>query len=259
MSIIKPAHLYNIKIPRPIRKSFCLLNRISDFKYDYQFKQDYVMLDFLHNKFTGKKCFVVGMGPSLDKTNFKNIRSNIFITSNNFYEGKKKFKINPLFNVVADDTVLRKYYCNLIDNNNITFLTEDASRNFLKYETIYRVMRPKKSHMDLILVRPLGNMDTFMKLSKDLRKGAYGGMVIWSSLQVAYHLGFKEVYLLGCDCTFKKGEHFVNAQTFNKSVDDWEPIFKKYEIAKRMFELNGRKIYNATVGGDLEIFERRKI
>jgi len=259
MSIIKPAHLYNIKIPRPIRKSFCLLNRISDFKYDYHFKQDYPYLNLIHNKYTNKRCFVVGMGPSLDKTNFKNIQQDFIIASNNFYEGKHKFKVNPLITVVADDTVFSKHYLKLLKEPTMIYLTEDATRHYLQNEMFYKTIYPTSSTLKIVKIRPLGNMDTFMKLSKDLRKGAYGGMVIWSSLQVAYHLGFKEVYLLGCDCTFKKGEHFKGAQSFKKSVDDWEPIFKKYEIAKRMFELSGRKIYNATVGGDLEIFERREI
>jgi len=258
MDLFKPAHLYNIKIPRLLRKSFCLARRISDFKYNSHFKRTYNYLTEIHNEYRGKRCFVTGMGPSLDKTNFKSIQKDFFIVSNNFYEGQDRFKVNPQFTVVADDAVLKEHYCNLLDQNNILFLTEDAARNFLKYELIYKTMRPKKSN-NIVIVKPLGNMDTFKTLSKDLRKGAYGGNVIFSCLQVAFHMGFKEVYLLGCDCTFKKGVHFKDSWGYGHITSNWEPTFKKYEICKKIFEKNGRKIYNATVGGDLEVFERRQI
>jgi hypothetical protein len=33
-------------------------------------------------------------------------------------------------------------------------------------------------------------------------------------------------------------------------------VFAGYKRAKEVFEENGRKIYNSTVGGKLEIFER---
>jgi hypothetical protein len=41
--------------------------------------------------------------------------------------------------------------------------------------------------------------------------------------------------------------------------DDWEKLFKTYEVCKRVYEEDGRKIYNATVGGKLEVFERVKL
>jgi len=39
----------------------------------------------------------------------------------------------------------------------------------------------------------------------------------------------------------------------------WAETFKEFEILKEGFEENGRKIYNSTIGGKLEVFERKKI
>jgi len=42
-------------------------------------------------------------------------------------------------------------------------------------------------------------------------------------------------------------------------VTPWEKIFNRYEIVKRELKKTGTKVYNATVGGELETFERMKL
>jgi len=39
----------------------------------------------------------------------------------------------------------------------------------------------------------------------------------------------------------------------------WNRVFRDYKRCKNFFELDNRKIYNATVGGKLEVFERIKL
>lgn len=251
--------MLNFNLPFSIKKFFCLFNRISDYRYNNQFKQHYNVLNDLHNIHRGERCFVVGMGPSLDKTRFDLIKDEHFIVSNNFYQGIDKFKIKPEYWCVADNAIFDIHYKQLLNLDTKLFLTEDATKIFLKHRNYYMNGTTKEP----IVIKPLGNTATWLKFSKDLRNGAYGGMVIWSSLQVAYHLGFKEIYLLGCDCSAKKGSvHFGGADSFNvfnKVDDEWEDTFNRYKIYKKLFEKEGRKIYNATVGGNLEVFERKNV
>ena len=73
-------------------------------------------------------------------------------------------------------------------------------------------------------------------------------------------MGFREVYLIGCDCDLSKGIHYDGSEETNAPyVDSWNNVFKLYEICKKIYEEDGRIIYNATVGGKLEVFERRKL
>ena len=246
---------FNFKFPYFVRKMFCITRSVSDYRFQDQFKEHYSRLTELKDKYLGERCFVLGMGPSLDKTRFDLIRNEHFIVANNFYQGMGKFKINPEFWVVADDAVFDIHSKMLLRIDTNLFLTEDATRIFLENKQHYMEGMLKEP----IVIRPLGNMDTWKTLSKDLRKGAYGGMVIWSSLQLALHLGFKEVYLLGCDCDLSKGIHFKEANYFGIIKDVWEPVFERYKICRKIFEKEGKKIYNATVGGDLEVFERRNV
>lgn len=250
---------FNVNFPKIIRKIFCVLRRILDYRYINDYKQHYTKLKELHNKHKGERCFVVGMGPSLDKTRFDLIKDEIFIVSNNFYTGIKKFGIKPKYWAVGDKGVFDIHHKELLKQDTTMFLTENASRLFLKHKEHYM----KDAKINPIVIKPLGNTETWMTFSKDLTKGAYGGHAVCGCIQVALHLGFKEVYLLGCDCSeSEENVHFGGATTFSTSdkvLNEWESVFKRYEVCKKLFEKNNRKIYNATVGGALEVFERRDV
>ena len=89
-------------------------------------------------------------------------------------------------------------------------------------------------------------------------------VVTYDAIQIAVYLGFKEIYLLGVDFSFckdykDKSNHFVE-NYYNKNskttvVTENEQL-KAYQKAKQYAETHGIKIYNATRGGKLEVFER---
>ena len=84
--------------------------------------------------------------------------------------------------------------------------------------------------------------------------------VVYACLQWAVYLGFKEIYLLGCDFNFSKNfdspdDHFYQKveqhYTFNYKI-----VEKSYENAQTYAHTHGIMIYNATRGGKLEVFPR---
>lgn len=111
------------------------------------------------------------------------------------------------------------------------------------------------------------NEDGSALFSNDIVNGVSGGRTItYVMLQFAIYMGFKEVYLLGVD--FSWGEHGENTHFCNDYVDpEYEQrikenvmhkneLIKNYECANRFAKEHGVKIYNATRGGYLEVFER---
>ena len=103
------------------------------------------------------------------------------------------------------------------------------------------------------------------EIRKNIEKGtADGGTVVMDAVQIAYYMGFKKVYLLGCDCNAVKGvkvKHFYEGYVpgcsgQGSSIEGW---FKAYEMCKKAFEEDGREIINATVGGELELFRRQNL
>ena len=77
-------------------------------------------------------------------------------------------------------------------------------------------------------------------------------------------MGFKEIYLLGVDFSFSSNykdacNHFIK----NYYTKDSKAIFfadkeslQAYMSAREYADKNGIKIYNATRGGKLEVFDR---
>ena len=80
-------------------------------------------------------------------------------------------------------------------------------------------------------------------------------------MQLAAYMGFKEIYLLGVDFSYggqKKNEaytHFYNEKKIT-SIGFVNLVTLAYQSAKQYADEHGLKIYNATRGGKLEIFER---
>jgi ubiquitin C-terminal hydrolase len=89
-------------------------------------------------------------------------------------------------------------------------------------------------------------------------------------------MGFKKIYLLGCDCDYQINEspdemrsHFYSesaeGQALTRSLGsmshaeriEWqELILSNYEIVKHALESQGCTIYNAGIGGKLDVFDR---
>lgn len=103
----------------------------------------------------------------------------------------------------------------------------------------------------------------YPKFSEDLSRKSYtGGTVVYICIQLAVYMGFREIYLLGVDFTGagehgSKYNHFYSEKELT-SVSYTHQIKAAYEKAKKYADEHGIKIYNATRGGNLEIFERVK-
>ena len=100
-----------------------------------------------------------------------------------------------------------------------------------------------------------------------------GKTVTYAAIQLAFHMGFSEVYLIGKDHSYKAdakvGEaikatgqeenHFMKGYYKPGMVWDSPDLDSEeyaYHITVEAFKKAGRVIKNATVGGHLEIFER---
>lgn len=103
-----------------------------------------------------------------------------------------------------------------------------------------------------------------------------GYTVTYVAMQIAFHMGFREVALVGCDHSFSVSGP-ANAAVEAGGVDDshFDPNYfsegmkwhlpdlegseMAYSLAGKMYQLNDRRIFNATEGGRLELFERVKL
>jgi hypothetical protein len=116
---------------------------------------------------------------------------------------------------------------------------------------------------------------TGMKFNGDIRSRFWEGATVTNvCLQLAFCMGFSEVYLIGVDHSFDtKGKanttvvssgddpnHF-SPEYFGKGFRWQLPDLDTSEIAYQLALLNyttaGRQVYDATVGGKLDVFPKR--
>jgi len=168
---------------------------------------------------------------------------------------------------VCDIDVFDAYSKNLLNLDvDAFFLSSWAALRYVENEKKFKEF--EKYEPILIKRKPLKKKKPYY-FTKDLKKGIMerGVSVVVSTLQIAYYMGFKEVYLLGCDCDYS-GQHHFDGKKHKFNIEKKTPLsysnrfnilMERYEICKKAFEADGRKIYNATVGGKLEVFERKRL
>ena len=99
-----------------------------------------------------------------------------------------------------------------------------------------------------------------------------GYTVTYVALQLAFHMGFRSVALVGADHTFAtKGPANKTVEGGARDESHFDPAYfagvkwqlpdlfeseVAYERARKMYEAHGRAIFNCTDGGKLNVFER---
>ncbi|MCL0036167.1 DUF115 domain-containing protein [Dehalococcoidia bacterium] len=219
------------------------------------------ILEKLRDIHKGQRCFIIGTGPSLNNTNLSLLKDEIIFGVNTLYRGISRFGINCNYYAVSDEVAWQEHFENVLGLDTVLFLSGRAGKSYLSNVNFFQ--RFKKG--EPIVIRQFGPMWISKRFSKDLSTGAYWGstVIIDICLQAAYHMGFKEVYLLGCDCDYSGAHRFDGLISERKSTPpikgDFSRIFQSYEVCKKAYEEDGREIINATVGGKLEVFKRRKL
>ena len=244
-------------IKRQVAKLINLKDRRGDFS---SFDSRIARLKDCHK---GERCFIVGTGPSINKTNLSLLKDEICFGVNTLYSIKPDCK----YWVLADYDLWKKKFADIFCyvKSDFIFLTEFISVNLID---MFSGFNEKVFwNQDTILIRSLGSSNVWDKVSTDLLRGTFsGGTVVVQAVQIAYYMGFKEVYLLGCDCDYSGIHHFDGLSTGDigkakgKMVSgDAMYVFNAYRRCRDAFEDGNRIIYNATIGGKLEVFERKRL
>lgn len=199
----------------------------------------------------GERCFIIGTGPSLNKTNLSLIKDEIIFGVNTLYRGLPRFGITCRYYGVCDLAMWQENYKELLEIDTTLFLTGLPGIDYLTHQERYQFGRTP------VVIKQHSNWANSKGFSKDLSEGLYEGSTVIKDgcLQVAYYMGFSQVYLVGCDCEHWES-HFDGSRG---KVDTVGAVFDAYQVCKEAYEKDGREIINATVGGKLELFRREKL
>ena len=237
-------------------------------------------LSALKNTYSGNRCFIMGNGPSLNQMDLNLLANEYVWGSNRCYLLFDRIEWRPQFYVAMDRRVVPDNREQIIELPELLPTTlffyplEFRRKEILNsYSNVYW-FNEKPLHLDMNRL-PEG---TF---SMNAAKGVFASFTVTiSALQLAVYLGFNPIYLIGCDTSYFK-QVSINVDesnpdrltaTDNNDQNHFDSSYyglgKKYHephVARMLFhyhearlvcEASGVVIYNATVGGNLEEFQR---
>ena len=217
---------------------------------------EYNSIKGFKNKYAGGRCFIVCTGPSLTLDDLDKLKSEVCLSMNTIVKIFGETEWRPTYYGVTDDAAyaeLEPYIYRAIESSDLphVLLSDDnickpfkvpESPHIYPFHCIYSSKRHN------------------LKFSDNAYATVYGGYTItYVLIQIAVYMGFKEIYLLGCDCDYS-GEKTRFAAYESKEAERHfkgeAAMVEAYKRAKEYADSRGIKIYNATRGGKLEVFER---
>jgi len=240
-----------------------------DGKFIHRTSHQTTSLKPLYNIHLNERAFIIGTGPNLSIDVLNKLKNEITFACNKIYLSFENTNWRPMYYSVIDRIVAK--------NNHKTI----AQLPFIKIFS--SVVKPYFNNTnDIIWLKdlksPTINGERQFVFSKNAQKGTYGGFtVIYTQLQLAYYMGIKEVYLLGIDFNFKEskptGKKTAGGESILKSNGELNHFHPEYRVAgelwtkpklgyqykafseaKRAFENEDRKIYNASLKTKLDVF-----
>ena len=226
----------------------------------------------LKNIYDGKRAFLIGNGPSLNKTPLFFLKDEKTIVFNRFNLMFERLNWRPTFYTTVDERVAENNFDEINSINQqvlYSFFPDIHPRG-----TDFRKFIKNRENIYWLKLQGRG-------YSVALPHCGLNGTVANVGLQLLIYMGFKEIYLLGVDMNYLNQKSVVkeDKRDWTATKDDdpnhFDPRYfgkgKKYHKpriddlvlpgyieAKKFADSQNVKIYNATYGGELEVFPRIK-
>ncbi|HNQ68851.1 MAG TPA: DUF115 domain-containing protein [Bacteroidales bacterium] len=238
-----------IKIFR--RLHYYLLRNLS---YNQEDKKSW---EKLKAKYKGKRVFLIGNGPSLNKLPLYLLKNEYTMAFNRFYIMEERLNWIPNFFTTVDNLVLEDL-CN--DVEKITSKVDYAFFPKIHFRgTNFSKKIPNKPNI-LWLRQKFGK--NFSKVLPDVYQG---GSVIIEGLQILNYLGFDKIYLIGVDMNFQlhtttKSLNNYSAEIISLNDDDPNHFDPRYFGKNRKYHQPEdyiiKNIMNSLnyIGGNLDRF-----
>lgn len=221
------------------------------------------------DKYAGQRCFLIGNGPSLKAEDLDRLKGEITFGCNLIYKIFDQTSWRPTFYCVSDSTITRIHSHDIMDNmDGSQLMIREFAFRYMHVRPWDAVRLPYVS-VDRYKVR--GNILAYHYISH--------ATVMSMMMELAFFMGFKEIYLIGVDGTSAsaKGGHFTDHyfgkqlkayadQVKQRVIADYDPKARAAYLQTRTLDVfaklrehaekRGIRIFNATRGGVVEVFER---
>lgn len=242
------------------------------------------------NRFEGKRCFILGNGPSLSKINFNLLSNEYTFTVNQLSRNPNFPLLKSNFHVWADERffdidIQREEDLELLQIMKNVGKGNPSTIVFYKYAAKDMI---EKYELDKELnIYYYG--EYYSKLEKAIKSfinithiiPAFSTVVHYC-ICMAVYMGFTEIYLLGCDCTgiintiqskanildnlvyaydvdkveLRRMNRSNNVNSIQVELRSYAKIFDDYATLKKYCDNNNVGLFNATPGGILDVLPR---
>lgn len=216
-------------------------------------------LDFLRGRHRGERCVIVANGPSLNGMDLAPLRGETVIGLNKIHLGLPRFGFYPRYYVAINRKVMEQAAQAIRAMTSVKFLGCHAVAAALAEDALTYIIDTEHPPA---------------RFSRDLALGMHEGWTVtYAALQVAYHLGFADVVLVGLDHRYRfDGEPNEARRLEGPDPNHFAPDYfghgqawdnpdlvrseESYRIALQEFRREGRSIVDATPGGACNVFPK---
>lgn len=223
----------------------------------------------------GRRCFLIGNGPSLMAEDLNKIHAagDISFACNNIAPIYPYTCWRPSYYVAGDPDFLKSDSESLLMYESPVMFVLNRIFDFSNSPDSEYGQFSRYDNVFMFNSIGFGSAETTPRFSNDASRCLFAsGTVMYLMIQWAAYMGFRAIYLLGVDCSMSphsddKTIHFYDSE-YNKRfgvrwpadrmdlramVEEWK---HSYAYAETYSREHGFRIYNATRGGQLEVFER---
>lgn len=244
------------------------------------------------NRHRGERCFIMGNGPSLNKMDLSLLEGETVFACNGAFLLFDRVAWRPTYYTCVDTRVIRDRagdIAAMLDAEpgitaffpSVVHLHDGSGQEFAGRDVI--PPGPNRHYFREVGNRPSHHVETMFSLDAD-DYVVQPYTVAITMLQLAMHMGFGEIYLIGCDTSYKVqetvrqegreigGVGLLLTSTQDDDDNHFDPSYfgqgrqwhnpqvaqmlEHYRWARLASRRRGVRVFNATVGGKLEVFER---
>lgn len=229
------------------------------------------MFDDLRNIYKEKKGFIVATGPSLQVSDLDYLKDEITFSCNKIFLAFNETRWRPTVYSIIDRLVAEEL-SSQVDEIDTLKIFSGVTKPFMEERKNIRWLRDLPS--------PITDGIRQSRFSTNISEGTYGGYsVVYTLMQIAYHMGITKLYLIGLDFNFVRSretgmktqadeailvqqdeQNHFHPEYRQKNAQWTEPrmdiMYDAFACAKQAFETDGRMIYNASRFSALDLFPR---
>ena len=237
---------------------------------DYHKRIDTSYFESIKDSRKGERCFIIGNGPSLNAKDLDLLKNETTFAFNRIFKIYSNTQWRPTYYMLTDKSLIRSF----LKQPRPELGVEKA---FIFSKELIEYWGNKVDSEEIFLVgdTPVAKEKYYVKsLSKNVANCFTASQsVTINAFELAFYMGFSEIYLLGLDHDFAyevdmKGNkiiredvdaHFKEDSDKSAYISCKEALTKCYETCKKYADMYGVKVYNVTRGGKLEVFERKEL